>query len=150
MLTIRGLKRQLVPFNLPIEIVHTIEQTAGNIIDLNQKQLYNSSEDSLGKKLSLYSSPLYALEKEELNPKPGFFHPDLYYHGDFYFGFKVTVGFTGIFTIESTDSKAPKLEQQYGKQIFGLTPYNKAYYATGAFYEALKARITQQTGLKFK
>jgi hypothetical protein len=151
MATIWDLKQGLAKVKLQSAIPKIIENTGKEIIQLNTiEQLYKNSIDSFGRKLTLYSSPLYAIDKSRLNPLPGLFHPDLYFTGDFYRGFYVTAGYTGIYTIDSSDSKTGKLEAKYGKEIFGLTEQNTERYATGTFYDALQEYITGKTGLIFR
>lgn len=41
------------------------------------------------------------------------------------------------------------LEENYGKQIFGITKENKKAYTFGAFFQAFRKRIESASGLKF-
>lgn len=147
--SIRYLKERVLAFDPVKAAINSIQETSNTIIQFNQIQLYRYSTDAFGNKLNLYSSPLYALTKERLNPLPGFLHPDLYLKGDFYRGFKVTVTSAGIYSVYSTDSKADKLTLSYGAGIFGLTNSNVEIYARQTFSPVYQEAVTAGTGLAF-
>lgn len=92
------------------------------IVDLNLDQLDEGQTATLEKLRPKYRNVSYALQKQTLNPKPGYGNPDLKVTGDFYEGFKAELR-GHILEIYSTDYKAPKLEQKYAN-IYGLTPDN--------------------------
>jgi hypothetical protein len=151
--SIRFLRDRLLGFSpeaLVTLIVNSINETADTIIQANQAQLYISSMDAFGNKLSLYSSPIYALDKEKQNPLPGFLHPDLFLTGDFYRGFKVTVDANGLYSVYSIDIKADKLTAQYGCAIFGLTKENMQKYAIETFFPVFEDGFIGATGLIFQ
>jgi len=125
-----------------------IEQTKEKAIELNKLQLYNSSINKEGMRLELYRFEWYASMKNQKNPNPGLFHPDLYLTGAFYGGFKMTVT-ESTFNITSSDSKTFELVKKYGDDIFGLTDQSKGIYAKGVVYEGIKAYVTSKSGLRF-
>lgn len=124
-----------------------LEQSKEEIIALNQRQLYNNSEDSEGTPLRLYSSAGYSFEKEKRNPNPGYGRPDLFLHGDFYRGFKVTIT-PEFYIINSTDSKTKKLIAKYGEDIFGLTKESKTELVEERLRKGLANHIYTTTGLE--
>ena len=149
MTTIRGMLEKVQSVNVRDEAINIIRSTEKQNIDLNRKQLYQKSIDSEGNNLRLYSSALYALEKERRNPLPGFMRPDLYNTGAFQLKFFAVVTSKDI-VYGSSDVKSSALEAKYGGKIFGLTKENKAIYSLDVVYPLLQNVITQKTGLKFK
>lgn len=147
--TIAALKRGLAKVDLPRLIVSSIESTADEYIALNQGQLKRGLDKDGDEITPGYKLIEYAIRKHEQNAAPGFGVPDLFLTGAFYRAFTIRVGFTSIF-VTSLDDKTPKLSQKYGPAIFGLTPYDRTYYAKGVFYEALQKSITGATGLIFR
>lgn len=118
------------------------------LINYNKSQLYEESVRADGKRLELYGSILYAINKNRRNKAPGLMHPDLYDTGAFYRGFFVKVqDFT--YEIDSRDSKSNKLKNKYGNTIFGLTSESKAEYTKKEFFQTLKRIIESRTGLRF-
>lgn len=134
--------------NLRKQVPIIIEQTKEEIIALNQRQLYNRSEDSEGQPLRFYASNAYAFAKEKRNSAPGFGRPDLYDTGSFYRQFVVKVSPT-FYTVNSTDSKTKKLTAKYGRDIFGLSKESKAQYANEVLFTGIKRYVEQTTGLRF-
>lgn len=145
--TIKNLRQKFEKLDTNTEIVKIFQRTSNQIIQLNQNQLYKSSEDSLGVKLPAYKSKVYAAEKVFKNPGLPFGQPDLKLTGGFYSGFKVDVGYTGVFTIDSTDTKALKLEAKYGIKIYGLNKANKIKYGKETVYPELIKYVKRITGL---
>lgn len=152
--TIAALRKGLDKLDIPTEIEAIIIRTSPDIIKLNTDnpdsgQLIHG-KNSLGIEISPgYYLLTYSIEKEDLNPLPGFGVPDLKLTGAFYAGFKVDVE-KGYFTISSTDEKADMLESKYGIEIYGLTKENLTKYSLNVFYPQLKKYITEKTGLKFR
>jgi hypothetical protein len=103
---------------------------------------------STGSKLELYQSVLYALDKEKMNPLPGFLHPDLFLTGEFFNGFFVEVD-NDSYLIYSKDEKTEDLVKRYSDDIFGLTDQNKEIFADTYLYEAVTQYIADKTGLVF-
>jgi len=69
--TIKNMLLRVQSISLPMQVPIIIDNTKQSIIELNQRQLYNDSEDSNNEALRLYGSLSYALEKNKLNPLPG-------------------------------------------------------------------------------
>jgi len=145
--TISQLLKAVQSVSLETEVPKIIEATSGEIIALNQGQLYEKSIDSNGLRLALYSSPIYALQKEKQNPLPGFLHPDLKLTGSLYGAMYVEVT-PNAFTVGSKDFKEPEIEAKYGKYIWGLTKENKIVYSE-IVYAKIRQYITEKTGLTF-
>lgn len=148
MATIKGFLTKWQTIQIEPQIVKIIQGDAKEIVQLNQDQLYKQSVDSVGVPLRLYGSIAYALDKQKLNPNLAFGRPDLRLSGAFYRGFTLNAGYTGIFTIDSTDSKTPKLEDKYGNKIFGLTVENKKKYALGTFKRNIFKYLGARTGIQ--
>lgn len=147
--TIRDLRNGLKKVNLNTLIVNSIDETKGALVEYNRKQL-KLGQDSKGLLLSPeYALFDYALRKNLQNPLAGFGNPDLFLTGAFQRGFYATVGFTGIYTLDSSDSKSAGLERKYGSYIFGVNTQNIETYAQEIFYPLFKKKFTQQTGLLF-
>jgi len=110
-----------IPSQLPI-IIQELDPEA---VAYNQQQLYRSSVDRFGKSLKKYQSPSYAIYKYRRNPLPGLGKPDLNLTGTLYRGMYLKAD-RKSFYLGSIDSKEPKVERKYGKDIWGLTRENKA------------------------
>jgi len=134
--------------NLRKQVPIIIEQNKQELIDLNQSQVYQSSEDSFGEPLRFYSSNSYAFEKEKQNAAPGFGRPDLYLTGAFYRAFVVKVS-PRFYEINSKDTKTKKLKSKYGEDIFGLTDENKGKFANETLFVGIRSYIESTTGVKF-
>lgn len=125
MATIRKYATNFAKIDIPAQLPKLIEEVAPEAIAYNQQQLYRSSVDRFGKSLKQYQSPSYSLYKYRRNPLPGLGRPDLNLTGTLYRGMYLKV--TGrSFYLGSIDSKEPKIEKKYGKDIWGLTKENKA------------------------
>lgn len=149
-MTLHELHRRVKSLNqtLKADVENIVRETSYEIEALNKQQLYNYGVDSDGKKLSpKYRNKSYATEKNRMNRRPGFGQPDGYLTGAWYKGFNVVVK-NYSYSINSTDSKSPKLKAQYGK-VFGLTSINRRIYSKGVFYTAFKRHVNKKTGLKF-
>lgn len=130
--------------NLPV----LIRNTSAEILTLNRFQLYNQSVDKNEEPLRLYGSLSYALEKNKMNPAPGFGRPDLYLTGSFQRAIYVEVNQT-IIKVWSRDRKTDSLVAKYSDEIFGMTPKSKGKYAQETLYPAIKNYITAKSGLRF-
>lgn len=133
--------------NLPDQVPVIIQETSDKAIELNRQQLYEKSVDKHEMKLLSYNWPNYAVMKNQMNPKPGFGHPDLYLTGSFQKAMFMKVE-KETFEISSSDGKTFDLIKHYGDDIFGLTVASKAVYAK-TVYERIKAYISSKTGLRF-
>lgn len=149
MATINGMYERVAKLDLREQVPAIIENTAEEIIALNQEQLYLSGINREGEELREYRNENYARAKNSMNPNPGLGVPDLNLTGDFYRGFKLQMEADG-FSIDSTDQKTGMLKDKYGETIFGLTPDSRIRYAFGAFFDAVKNYIQNITGLQFK
>lgn len=146
MTTISDMLDSFKRLNLRKQVPIIIEQTKEEIITLNQRQLYNNSEDAKGVPLRFYASNSYAFEKERRNPNPGFGRPDLFLSGAFYRGFYISVT-NSTYDIYSRDSKTGKLVAKYGEDIFGMTDDSQQQYVEETLYNGLSKYIEQITGV---
>lgn len=136
--------------NLRNEVKRQVQQDySGELIALNQRQLFAQSVDSNNIPLRFYNSNFYAFEKEKRNPLPGFGRPDLYDTGAFYRAFVVRVN-SNFYTIASTDKKTNLLTEKYGKDIFGLTEESKKEFVEGSLYTGIKRYVESITGLTLR
>lgn len=127
-------------------IVKCLEQSQYEILAFNRGQLF-MGENNKGLSITpRYRSQAYADFKESINAKPGYGTPDLFVTGEFYNSLQIKVNPTE-FTIFSSNNKAPKLEKKYGQNIYGLTPENKAYFATEVLRPKLVTELKTQIGL---
>ena len=93
------------------------------IIDLNTSQL-EAGKLSTDKNLDSYTSDAYARFKKSIGSKSSPI-ADLKLTGDFYSGFNVQFKSDSL-VFDSSDSKAPNLEKEWSKDIYGLTNKNKS------------------------
>lgn len=149
-MTIPALLTRVKKIDLRKAAIAVIQETSADLVELNKKQLYEKSITSEGVLLKLYSSPLYAINKNERNPLPGLFHPDFRDTGAFQDGMYAQVKSGSVIMYGSTDSKSALLEARDGKEIFGLTKDNIRVYALGVFYTGIQKYVTLTTGLRFR
>jgi len=147
-MTIKEAFRRAQFLNLRKQVPIIIELTSEEIIALNQAQLYTRSIDSDGDALGGYQDAFYEELKKGLNPQLNG-KVDLYLTGDFYSGFYVQVDDTE-FIIGSTDEKSQKLENKYGKWIFGLTDESKSEYIRKVFFNAVLNYVSNITKFPIK
>lgn len=145
-LKFKSLSAGFASVNASSEIANAVKNTEEWLVELNKEQL-SYGLDSLGQKLIQYRSFSYALDKEKMNPKPGFLIPDLKLTGKFYSGFFAKYEGKKI-VFGSIDSKSDSLVEEYGKPIFGLTKENKEYYQNNILKEEILRIVERKTGLK--
>jgi hypothetical protein len=90
------------------------------VIDANTAQL-STGKDSLGDFLAKYESEDYAQFKQAIGSKAPHGVADLKLTGDFHSDFMMKRQGDEVL-IRSKDEKAPKLERQYGLEIYGIAP----------------------------
>lgn len=149
MTTIRKMLTGVKSIKLKEQLPIIIRNTSGEILSLNRFQLYNQSVDKQGDPLQLYGSLSYALEKNRMNPAPGFGRPDLYLTGSFQRAMYVEVNDTFI-KVWSRDRKTDQLVTKYTQDIFGMTPASKSQYAQKTVFPQIKNHITAKSGLLFR
>lgn len=128
MATIHQFASRFAKIDIQAELPNIIEEVAPEMIAYNQQQLYRSSVDRFGKSLKQYQLPSYSLYKYRKNPLPGLGRPDLNLTGTLYRGMYVKVD-ARSYLLGSIDRKEPKIEQKYGKDIWGLTRESKSKLA---------------------
>lgn len=124
--TISRLIRNVEAITIKEVVEDSIDQTKQALVRLQRLQML-MGEKSTGKKIGKYRSIPYALKKYAQNPLAGFKIVDLRLHGDFHAGIFADVRETSV-VFGSTDSKAAKLVEDYGKDIFGLNKNHKTEY----------------------
>lgn len=144
----KALSTEFANVNASPEISNAIRNTEEWLVELNREQL-SMGIDSKGVKLMRYSSVPYAIQKEKMNPKPGFLVPDLKYRGDFYDGFFAKLQNKKII-FGSTDYKSDMLKAKYDNDIFGLTKENEDYYKSNILKEEILKIVERRTGIKIK
>lgn len=149
MTTISDLYGFVEAFDLRAEVREIMEESAEDLISLNQSQMYRESVDSFGRQiLPEYYFEEYRQEKIKLNPGLGGL-VDLNYTGAFYAGFYVDYT-DDEYLIDSNDEKRDDLASKYGSQIFGLTPDSVEIFTDNIFRPELKDRIEANLGLKME
>lgn len=149
MATIPEMKRRVESIRLRERVPEIIQSNAAELIDYNQKQMFERGQKANNEPIGYYNSIPYALQKNQMNPKPGMMRVDLKLTGAFYRGMWLSVDRTS-FELDSRDSKASKLKSKYGDTIFGLSDENKAEYSKGSLFNGIKRHIEDKTGLEFK
>lgn len=149
MTTIRKMLTGVQSIKLREQLPIIIRDTSGEILRLNRFQLYNQSIDKNGDPLRLYGSLSYALEKNKMNPAPGFGRPDLWLTGSFQRAMYVEVNQTMI-KVWSRDRKTDLLVTKYSDEIFGMTPASKSEYAQKTVFPQIKNHIQAKSGLVFR
>lgn len=147
--TIIELLEGVQKLNLMAEMPIIIENTSGEIIKLNQGQLYYSGENSKGQKLQGYYFAWYERMKAAMNPNLNGEAADLFLSGDFYGGFYVKVD-KNVFEVSSSDRKTTLLTGKYSEDIFGLSDESLTEYSLGIVLDAIQLYISQVTGLTFE
>lgn len=145
MTTISGMLERFKELDLKGAVPEIIMLTSGNIISLNQAQLYNHGIKKDGSFVGTYQWDEYEAYKKTLNPNLGGM-VDLYLTGSFYSGFFVKTE-NGEIIIGSEDSKSDALQKKYGVNIFGLTDFHKSEYTKKVFFVELKKYIENITKL---
>lgn len=145
-MTLHSLQRNLKSFNIRSEIREVIEQTSGEIAELNRGQLFIGRRSD-GKEINPQYSPLTVMIKEEKGQPTD--RVTLKDKGDFWNSIAVDVN-SDSFTIDATDNKTNKLVKKYGKEIMGLNKESKAEYKDNYLFPALKERIERKLQLKFR
>lgn len=147
MATVVDLRESLLAVNMAVECHAAIDKTAGMIVEFNKQQLKRGLSAGPARISPKYKKKDYAVEKNAMNPLPGYGIPDLLYTGDFYAGFGIEVK-ADEYEVFSTDPKAYELEAKY-KQIFGMNQESKRTYSQEHVLPELQRTITEKTGLSF-
>lgn len=132
--------------NANAEVKSAIEKASDWAIELNKDQLEMGLRSDGSKVEPFYLSDSYARKKNQRNNRPGFGVPDLKNTGNFYAGFYAVVKNNDL-QIKSSDEKSQKLQDKYGKNIFGLTKDSKNIYLQVVREEVIKV-VERKTGLK--
>jgi len=110
------------PQNIEAVVISAASEHEAEIIALNHSQL-KRGKLSNGEDTQEYASLPYVNYKSSIG-STSLPNADLYVTGKFYKAWDIDFKNTE-FTIKSTDAKAPKLEFQYGNEIYGLTRDSK-------------------------
>lgn len=161
-MTTREAIRRLEQLEQTLEssVVDSIDQTADQILFLNQKQLYSGRLND-GTPLSptyledpyfnsTEAAQRYSDWKDEITPDserpPGV--PNLFINGFFYQTWSIRASATKI-TFESSDPNAADIEEKFSNRIYGLDDESMDEYRWDTFFPVLKDEIMTQTGLTF-
>lgn len=141
-------------------VVDAIEDTAVDIIALNQQQLYAGRlADGSPVSPSYLDDPYfksreaaqrYSDWKDEITPneeRPKGV-PNLFINGFFYESWSITATAEKI-SFQSSDPNAADIEEKFSNRIYGLDDQNMGEYRRETFFPILKENIELQTGLTF-
>ena len=150
-MTTAELIARLKKVQVAVIAVEAIKQTESDYIAIQTGKQMLYGIEATGKSISPeYMNAAYARKKNRRNPLPGYGVPDLRLSGALYKETKfLKVDQTQI-EISSDVSYAKYVEGRYGSKIYGLSPKNRASYATGPFFKAFKAKLESLIGLKLK
>lgn len=134
-------------FNIVDATAEAMIENDQQVLTLNKAQLYNAGLKNDNDIAGLYRSVGYALEKNRMNPKPGYGVVDLKLTGQFYSQFYLKVS-NDSYEIGSTDSKAEALVKRYSPLIFGLTPESRLKAWQDFLRAAVVKSLAEHTGCK--
>lgn len=119
-------------------IRESVEETRSEIVQAQRDQMLHGLKSD-GKKIGKYKNPDYARKKYQMNQLAGMGNVDLKYTGEFQSeAFVDTRNDSVVFgsadnvpvdTGDGTMGKTDKLVEQYGGDIFGLSPSYAAEYS---------------------
>lgn len=113
------------------------------VIELNQKQMYNKGENANGTKIGEYNSPFYALEKNRMNPSVGFGNVDLKYSGKFYNSMYLYADKKGFFVDADVDY-LDEIFEKYGEAMLGLSKTSLSDFVENYFQELFFQKLHQK------
>lgn len=125
MITVNNLLGRLKTVDVKDISFQSVSETKEVITDIQREQMFQGL-NSKGNQIGSYASYDYAVEKNDMNPLPGFGIPDLKLTGAFYAGFGTEVT-PEEFSTSSSDEKNADLTAKYNP--FGLNKLSKTDYA---------------------
>jgi hypothetical protein len=144
-MTIIEMKKRFESLNTDKVIDESLEEVSPLIAD-RQKDQMREGKNAKGGKIGRYRNAGYARMKNSMNPIPGFGVPDLLLTGAFYSEiFAEPRGDKMV--ISSTNEKVAKLEDRFGKDIFGLNPPTKAELIREDLKPVLMRNIRKVVGI---
>lgn len=156
MATITEVYRRVKQLNLGREVPAIIRRTKDRIVEIQQDQMYEG-KTSRGTRIFPDGQPwmIYApltiyLKTHERTPPQPVDRVTLKDTGAFYRGITVKNINRDKFEITSTSRKTKKLEERYGKIIFGLDKESRAQYIEESFRPQLNEYIEETTKLRMK
>lgn len=147
MTTIAEMARRFKSFDIMDVVREALVDNEENAISINQNQLYEKGENKEEETLLQYRSLFYALKKNEINPMPGLFNPDLNLTGAFFRGFYAKVNRDEI-VFGSNDKKSGSLMEKYGSNIFGLSYPSKEEFSRFFLNPSIFQIIARYTGIR--
>jgi hypothetical protein len=126
-------------------VVDVFEKTKDAYLNLNRDQ-FKHGDKSTGKGIGIYANAGYALEKYSMNPEAGLGRVDLMLTHAFEKALFVDI-YPDKFLVGSLDSKADQLDQDYGEDIYGLSPSHQQSYNFDVFLPEFLKKITNLTGI---
>ncbi len=136
--------------NLPKEVPEIIKQTKADIVTLQQQQMYEGRDAENEAIMPQYAPKTIFIKTQKRKPPQPVDRVTLKDTGAFYKGMRVTNITKKSFFIDSRDRKDQKLEDKYGKSIFGLNLPSRIGYVNEYFFPLLKEYIESVTKLKMK
>lgn len=142
MATIKEFNDRIQAFDINKVLMDVFMEQKAVVIDKNLDQLQYGF-DSNGNRLKKYSQSDYAEYKNDLNPKAGFWNPDLKLTGQFWQSLYLEDTGGTKYEIKSDDSKASKLEEKYGSDIYGLSDEKAGEFVSKTYRPRLAERIKE-------
>lgn len=118
----------------------TVVELEEVVVDLNQKQMYDKGERADGYVIGEYLSPSYAMEKNQMNPRPGLGMVDLRYSGDFYRSMYLYIDQKGFF-VDADVSYLDEIFDNYGEAMLGLADYSLSEFVDKHFRDLFFANL---------
>lgn len=113
------------------------------VVELNQRQMYDKGENANGTKIGEYNSPFYAMEKNRMNPVVGFGNVDLKYSGKFYNSMYVYADKVGFF-VDADVSYIDEIFDKYGQAMLGLSQTSLSQFVEGYFQDLFFKKLHQK------
>jgi hypothetical protein len=130
---LKGLKKDLNVLGASV-----ISETEDDFIDYNKDQM-SEGKRSDGQRIGVYAWPSYERFKTQKFPRSGGW-VNLELKGDFKSSMRVRTT-NNKWQVYSTDSKAKKLQDKYGLDIYGLTAENMLEYRSKFFMPLFMNRV---------
>lgn len=139
MATIKAFNERFQAFDIEKVLVEVLLDKKALVIEKNLDQL-DEGFDANGNNMKQYAWQDYAVEKNQMNPKPGMGNPDLKYTGAFWQGFVLEATQGTEYEIKSTDGKASDLQAKYG-EIYGMTGKSRSEFIEETYRNALANKV---------
>jgi hypothetical protein len=146
MVTAAEMLRKFKAVQLPELMAETAEKDLTTPANLNRDQLFKQGVTADGGRLAPYKNKYYAQKKYEMNPLPGYGHPDAYLTGELQRELYVEIrGVTAVF--DSTSDHAAFMIKRDGEGIFGFTDESRSTYSHYLMPQVVN-EIRKRTGVQ--